>query len=199
MFQSHSLEKLVDELTKLPGIGKKSALRIAYFVLRTPREEVEALAGALTDVKERVILCETCGNYTEEPVCGICLDERRDRSLICVVEQPSDIALLESTGSFRGVYHVLHGVISPLEGVRPEALRIEELAKRAGEASAVEVIVATNPTVEGDATAHYIAEALKDRQVRVTRIARGVPVGGEIEFADQVTLARALEGRRSID
>ncbi len=199
MFQSKSLDRLVEELKKLPGVGRKSATRIAFHVLRVPREEVDELARCLTDVKEKVRLCAVCGNYTEDETCGICSDPKRDRSIICVVEQPSDVALLEGTGAYRGVYHVLHGVLSPLEGVRPEGLRIRELVDRAGAGEVEEIIVATNPTVEGDATAWYISQAVEDLDVRVTRIARGVPVGGEIEFADQVTLARALEGRLNLE
>jgi recombination protein RecR len=199
MFQSRALEALVDELKKLPGVGKKSATRIALHLLRAPREEVDALARRMRDVREMVRLCDVCGNYTEEKTCSICADARRDASLLCVVEQPSDIALLEGTGSYRGVYHVLHGVLSPLEGVRPEALRIEELVRRVKAGGVKEVVVATNPTVEGDATAFFIQNALAGVPVLVTRIARGVPVGGEIEFSDQVTLARALEGRRALE
>lgn len=199
MFQSKSLDRLVEELKKLPGVGRKSATRIAFHMLRVPHEEVDELARCLTDVKEKVRLCTTCGNYTEDETCGICSDPKRDRSIICVVEQPSDVALLEGTGTYHGVYHVLHGVLSPLEGVRPEGLRIRELVDRAGAGETEEIIVATNPTVEGDATAWYISQAVEDLPVRVTRIARGVPVGGEIEFADQVTLARALEGRRNLE
>jgi len=199
MFQSKSLDRLVEELKKLPGVGRKSATRIAFHMLRVPREEVDELARCLTDVKEKVRLCTICGNYTEDETCGICSDPKRDRSIICVVEQASDVVLLEGTGIFRGLYHVLHGVLSPLEGVRPEGLRIRELVDRAGAGEAEEIVVATNPTVEGDATAWYISQAVEDLPVRVTRIARGVPVGGEIEFADQVTLARALEGRRNLE
>ena len=199
MFQSKSLDRLVEELKKLPGVGRKSATRIAFHMLRVPHEEVDELARCLPDVKEKVRLCTTCGNYTEDETCGICSDPKRDRSIICVVEQPSDVALLEGTGTYHGVYHVLHGVLSPLEGVRPEGLRIRELVDRAGAGETEEIIVATNPTVEGDATAWYISQAVEDLPVRVTRIARGVPVGGEIEFADQVTLARALEGRRNLE
>ncbi|MFH1277383.1 MAG: recombination mediator RecR [Candidatus Eisenbacteria bacterium] len=199
MFQSASLEQLVEELQKLPGVGRKSAVRIALYLLRIPREEVDALVRRMEEVKERVRLCDVCGNYTEDDACDICRDPRRDGTIICVVEQPSDIALFESTGTYRGLYHVLHGVLSPLEGVSPEGLRIDELAARIRQGGVAEVIVATNPTVEGDATAFYLSDALGALPVNVTRIARGVPVGGEIEFADQVTLARALEGRRTLD
>jgi recombination protein RecR len=198
VFQSKTLEGLVAELKKLPGIGAKSATRIAFHLLRTSREEVESLSMFLLGVKEKVRLCSVCGNYTEEETCELCRDPKRDEALICVVEQPSDVYLVEATGAFRGRYHVLHGVLSPLEGVRPEALRIGELVERARAGSIREVILATNPTVEGDATAFYIAEAMKELPVEVSRIARGVPVGGEIEFADQMTLARALEGRRGL-
>jgi len=199
VFQSESLESLVAELKKLPGVGLKSATRIAFHVLRAPREEVEALAGHLGAVKERVRLCVVCGNYTEDETCGLCLDVRRDSGMICVVEQPSDVYLIEATAAFRGLYHVLHGALSPLDGVRPESLRIAELVERCGSGEVKEVVLATNPTVEGDATAFYIAEALKECSLAVSRIARGVPVGGELEFADQLTLARALIGRRELE
>jgi len=199
VFQSKTLERLVAELKKLPGVGTKSATRIAFHLLRTEKAEVELLGGLMADLKKKVRLCSRCGNYTEDELCAICSDARRDESLICVVEQPSDVALIEGTASFRGLYHVLHGVLSPLEGVRPEALRIDDLVGRARSGEIKEIVVATNPTVEGDATAFYIAGALKDLPVSVTRIARGVPVGGEIEFADQVTLTRALEGRSKLE
>lgn len=198
MFQSQSLENLVAELKKLPGIGLKSATRIAFHFLRTPKEEVETLSRALEAVKEKVRLCSVCGNYTEDETCAICLDVRRDEGLICVVEQPSDISLLEATAAFRGRYHVLHGALSPVEGIRPESLRIAELVERSRDGAIKEVVLATNPTVEGDATAYYIAEALRDFPIEVSRIARGIPVGGELEFADQLTLARALKGRREL-
>ncbi len=187
------------ELKKLPGIGTKSAVRIAFHILRTPADEVRLLARDLAAVKEKVRLCSVCGNYTEAETCELCEDPRRDTSTICVVEQPSDIHVVESTGVFRGTYHVLHGVLSPLEGVRPEALRIGELVERCRNDGVSEVVLATNPTVEGDATAYYIAEALRKLDVTVSRIARGVPVGGELEFADQLTLARALNGRRELE
>ncbi|MBN1826526.1 MAG: recombination protein RecR [Candidatus Eisenbacteria bacterium] len=199
MLQSPTLDRLIHELKKLPGVGGKSAARIAYHFLRAPREEVEETARLMVELKERVRPCSRCGNYTEEELCAICSDPRRDESLLCVVEQPGDVALIEGTGAYRGVYHVLHGALSPLEGVRPETLRIGELVERVRSAGVREIVLATNPTVEGDATAFYIAEAVRDLPVSVTRIARGVPVGGEIEFADQVTLARALEGRRRIE
>jgi recombination protein RecR len=199
LFQSKTLEALIGELTKLPGVGKKSAARIAFHLLREPRAEAEALAARIVEIKDRVKSCRVCGNYTEEETCPICLDARRDAGLLCVVEQPGDVALLESTGSYRGVYHVLHGALSPLEGLRPEELRIRELVERVAGGSIREIIIATNPTVEGDATAFYIQNAVRDFTVLVTRIARGVPVGGEIEFADQMTLARAMEGRRALE
>jgi len=199
LFQSRSLEALIEELRKLPGIGRKSAARIAFHVLRAPQGEAEALARRILEIKEKVRSCRVCGNWTEDETCSICLDPRRDGAIICVVEQPGDVALVEGTGSYRGLYHVLHGALSPLEGVRPEELRIRELAERAAGGSVREIIVATNPTVEGDATAFYIQNAVRETGVLVSRIARGVPVGGEIEFADQVTLARALEGRRALE
>ena len=199
MFPSPTLERLIRELKKLPGVGGKSAARIAFHFLRAPREEVEETARLIHELKEKVRPCRRCGNYTEDDLCAICADPRRDETLLCVVEQPSDVALIEATGAYKGVYHVLHGALSPLEGVRPETLRIDELVERVRSGGVKEIILATNPTVEGDATAFYIAEAVRGPDVSITRIARGVPVGGEIEFADQVTLARALEGRLRIE
>jgi len=199
LFPSPTLERLIRELKKLPGVGGKSAARIAFHFLRAPREEVEETARLIHELKEKVRPCRRCGNYTEDDLCAICADPRRDETLLCVVEQPSDVALIEATGAYKGVYHVLHGALSPLEGVRPETLRIDELVERVRSGGVKEIILATNPTVEGDATAFYIAEAVRGPDVSITRIARGVPVGGEIEFADQVTLARALEGRLRIE
>ncbi len=199
VFQAPSLESLVSELTKLPGVGKKSAMRIAFHLLRSPREEVDALAAYLVDVKEKIDLCTVCGNYTETEPCELCKDPRRDGRIICVVEQPSDVFLIESTGEFRGRYHVLHGALSPIEGIRPESLKIGELVARLQDGEVQEVILATNPTVEGDATAFYIGETIKERNVNVSRIARGIPMGGELEFSDQLTLARALKGRRGLE
>jgi len=199
VFQSRTLERLIEELKKLPGVGNKSAARIALHLLRVPPSEVDLLARRMVEMKEKVRLCAVCGNYTEETRCDVCTDARRDGDTICVVEQPGDVALFEDTGTYRGVYHVLHGVLSPLEGIRPDGLRIDRLVERVRGGGVKEIIIATNPTVEGDATAFFIQESVKDLPVRVTRIARGVPAGGEIEFADPVTLARALEGRQTLE
>ena len=194
---SPSVENLVAQLTRLPGVGQRTAQRLAFHLLQVPKPEALALAEAIADVKERVRFCDECGNLTEEPVCAICLDERRDRSLICVVEQPADLVSLERTHEFRGLYHVLGGALSPLDGVEPEHLRIDELLARVERNGVVEVVLATNPNMTGEATAAYIADRLRDR-VRVTRLASGLPVGGDLEYADEVTLGRALAGRREM-
>jgi recombination protein RecR len=190
---SPSVENLVAQLTRLPGVGQRTAQRLAFHLLQVPKPEALALAEAIADVKERVRFCDECGNLTEDAVCAICLDERRDRSLICVVEQPADLVSLE----FRGLYHVLGGALSPLDGVEPEHLRIDELLARVERNGVVEVVLATNPNMTGEATAAYIADRLRDR-VRVTRLASGLPVGGDLEYADEVTLGRALAGRREM-
>ncbi|HVN60486.1 MAG TPA: recombination mediator RecR [Gaiellaceae bacterium] len=194
---SPSVENLVAQLTRLPGVGQRTAQRLAFHLLQVPKPEALALAEAIADVKERVRFCDECGNLTEDPVCGICLDERRDRTLICVVEQPADLVSLERTHEFRGLYHVLGGALSPLDGVEPEHLRIDELLARVERNGVVEVVLATNPNMTGEATAAYIADRLRDR-VRVTRLASGLPVGGDLEYADEVTLGRALAGRREM-
>jgi len=194
---SPSVENLVAQLTRLPGVGQRTAQRLAFHLLQVPKPEALALAEAIADVKERVRFCDECGNLTEDPVCAICLDERRDRSLICVVEQPADLVSLERTHEFRGLYHVLGGALSPLDGVEPEHLRIDELLARVERNGVVEVVLATNPNMTGEATAAYIADRLRDR-VRVTRLASGLPVGGDLEYADEVTLGRALAGRREM-
>ncbi len=194
---SPSVENLVAQLTRLPGVGQRTAQRLAFHLLQVPKSEALALAEAIVDVKERVRFCDECGNLTEEAVCAICLDERRDRSLICVVEQPADLVSLERTHEFRGLYHVLGGALSPLDGVEPEHLRIDELLARVERNGVVEVVLATNPNMTGEATAAYIADRLRDR-VRVTRLASGLPVGGDLEYADEVTLGRALAGRREM-
>jgi recombination protein RecR len=194
---SPSVENLVAQLTRLPGVGQRTAQRLAFHLLQVPKPEAVALADAIADVKDRVRFCEECGNLTEDAVCAICLDERRDRSLICVVEQPADLVSLERTHEFRGLYHVLGGALSPLDGVEPEHLRIDELLARLERNGVVEVVLATNPNMTGEATAAYIADRLRDR-VRVTRLASGLPVGGDLEYADEVTLGRALAGRREM-
>ena len=194
---SPSVENLVAQLTRLPGVGQRTAQRLAFHLLQVPKPEALALAEAIADVKERVRFCDECGNLTEEAVCAICLDERRDRTLICVVEQPADLVSLERTHEFRGLYHVLGGALSPLDGVEPEHLRIDELLARVDRNGVVEVVLATNPNMTGEATAAYIADRLRDR-VRVTRLASGLPVGGDLEYADEVTLGRALAGRREM-
>jgi recombination protein RecR len=194
---SPSVENLVAQLTRLPGIGSRTAQRLAFHVLQRPQDEALALAAALTEVKERVRFCRECGNLTEEEVCAICLDARRDRGLICVVEQPVDVVSLERTAEFRGLYHVLGGSLSPLDGVEPSDLRIDELLRRVDANGVQEVVLAMNPNMTGEATAAFLADRLRGR-VRVTRLASGLPVGGDLEYADEVTLGRALSGRREM-
>ena len=198
MFEfSPALEKLVGQLAKFPGLGPKSAARIALHILRAPKSEIDALAEALTEVKTRIRFCSVCFNLTEEDPFLICRNLKRDRSLICVVETPGYVLMIEKTKGYRGLFHVLGGALSPLDGIAPENLRIQELLQRI-DASVSEVILATNPTTEGDATALYLAQVLKPKGVRVTRIARGVPVGADLEHVDEVTLSKALEGRADI-
>lgn len=198
IFGSPLLTRLVSLFKKMPGIGEKSAQRMALYVLRAERAEMEELARAIVDVKERVGLCEVCGNVSEEERCVVCTDPRRSDDIICVVEQPQDVYMLERTGAFRGRYQVLHGVLSPMDGVGPEQIHLGTLARRVQEGGTREVIVATNPTVEGEATALYVSQLLQDLDCRVTRLARGLPVGGSIEFLDEATLGRALEGRQEV-
>lgn len=190
--------RLIDELNKLPGIGPKSAARLAFYMLKSPREQSQALAEAILDMKERVVFCSICFNITEENPCYICQDTTRDRTKICVVEEPLDVIALERTNDFKGLYHVLHGALNYMEGVTPQQLKIEELIKRAQADEVDEVILATNATTEGDATAMLINRQLAKLGVRTTRIARGLPMGGDLEYADEVTLSRALEGRREM-
>ena len=194
---SPSVDNLVAQLTRLPGIGTRTAHRLAFHVLQRPKEEALALAQALAEVKERVRFCRDCGNLTEEEVCAICLDPRRDRTTVCVVEQPVDLLSLERTHEYRGLYHVLGGALSPLDGVEPGDLRIDELLRRVEADGVVEVVLATNPNMTGEATAAFLADRLRGR-VRVTRLASGLPVGGDLEYADEVTLGRALAGRREM-
>jgi recombination protein RecR len=194
---SPAVENLVAQLTRLPGVGTRTAHRLAFHLLRVPKDEAQALAGAIEDVKERVRFCSECGNLTEEERCEICRDERRDRALVCVVEQPADLISLERTHEYRGLYHVLGGALSPIDGVEPGHLRIDELMSRVERNGIQEVVLATNPNMTGEATAAYLADRLRGR-VRVTRLASGLPVGGDLEYADEVTLGRALTGRREM-
>jgi recombination protein RecR len=194
---SPAVENLVAQLTRLPGIGTRTAQRLAFHLLQVSKPEAQALSDAIHEVKERVRFCRECGNLTEEELCAICLDSRRDRATICVVEQPVDLISLERTAEYRGLYHVLGGALSPLDGVEPEHLRIDELMHRVERNGVQEVVLATNPNMTGEATAAYLADRLRSR-VRVTRLASGLPVGGDLEYADEVTLGRALTGRRDI-
>jgi len=189
------VSRLIDEFSRLPGIGPKTAQRLTYHLLRMPAEQARALADAINQVKDRVSFCSICFNVTESDPCELCRSETRDHSIICVVEEPLDVLALERTGSYTGLYHVLHGALSPVDGIGPSELKIDALIKRLHEGSVREVILATNPNVEGEATASYIARLLAPSGVRVTRLARGLPVGGDLEYADDVTLKRALEGR----
>jgi recombination protein RecR len=190
--------KLIDELGRLPGVGPKSASRLAYFLLRAPKEQALSLAEAILEVKERIVLCSRCFNITETDPCAICQDADRDQSMICVVEEPLDVLALDRTGEFRGLYHVLHGAISPVDGIGPDKLRIRELLERVDRERPEEVILAMNPNIEGDATAMYIARQLVPTGVSISRPASGLPVGGDLEYADEITLGRALAGRRTL-
>jgi len=194
------LRTLIDELGRLPGVGPKSAQRIAFHLLKVPTEDALRLSDAIVSVKERTTLCTCCFNVAEGGgLCGVCADERRDRGTLCVVEDPRDIVAVERTQQFRGRYHVLQGALNPLEGVGPDQLRIRELLGRVEEEGVTEVIVCTNPNLEGEATAMYLARLLRPLGVRVTRLASGLPVGGDLEYADEITLGRALEGRRELE
>ncbi|MDK2932103.1 MAG: recombination protein RecR [Bacillota bacterium] len=192
------LAKLIDQFTRLPGIGPKTAQRLAFHVLKTPREDVVRLADALLEAKDRILHCSVCGNITDVDPCQICGETARDRSVLAVVEEPKDVMALERTGEFRGLYHVLGGAISPVDGVGPDDIRTRELLERLKDGTVKEVILATDPNIEGEATAMYIARLIKPLGVKVTRIAHGLPVGGDLEYADEVTLTRALEGRREM-
>jgi recombination protein RecR len=198
-FGSDALARLVDEFARLPGIGRKTARRLAFHVLKTDDASVTRFAEALTHVKQRVTFCEVCHNVTEASPCRLCADARRVRGLICVVEEPSDVLAIEATGEYRGLYHVLHGVLSPLDGVGPDDLKVKELLARVREESPQEIILALNPDTEGDATAFYLQKLLGPLGCDVSRIARGIPVGGDLEFADTVTLGRAIQGRERMD
>jgi len=192
------LARLIDEFHKLPGIGPKSAQRLAYYLLRMPPAEAQALAASILEVKERVTLCSICQNVTEVDPCRVCTDDRRERGIICVVEEPLDILALERSQAYHGLYHVLHGAISPMDGIGPEDLKVSELLQRLRSDEVTEIILATNPNLEGEATAMYLTRLLKPLGVKVTRLARGLPVGGDLEYADDVTLARAMEGRQEM-
>ena len=196
--------RLIEALSRLPGVGPKTAQRLTYHLLRAPEAEARALAAALVAVRDEVVYCETCFNISTGPQCPICADPSRDQDRLCVVEEPLDVLALERTGAFKGRYHVLHGAISPMDGIGPDRLRVRELLQRAAERSRdgapfAEIVLATNPTLEGEATAMYLAERLANDVDAITRIARGIPVGGDLEYADEVTLVRAMQGRRAFD
>ena len=198
MVYPEPLARLIEQLQRLPGIGAKSAQRLAFHILRTPREEADRLCDAVRDVKERVTYCSVCSNITDTDPCAYCTDETRDRAVICVVEEPQNVSAIEKTREFRGVYHVLMGALSPLTGVGPDDLKIRDLLTRVGGGEVREVVLATNPNVEGEATALYLARLLKPLGVRVTRIATGIPVGSDIEYADEITMSKAMLGRRDV-
>ena len=193
-----SLQTLADRFGSLPGVGKKSALRMAYSVLELSDEEAQSFAQAIIDAKEKIHLCPICQNLTDRDVCSVCADLGRDRSIICVVEDPRDVASMEKVREYKGLYHVLHGVISPMNNITPDKIKISELLSRLSDEGVEEIIIATNPTVEGEATAMYLSRLIKPLGISVTRLAYGMPVGGNLEYADEVTLYRALEGRRGV-
>jgi recombination protein RecR len=198
MLFARPLAELIAELEKLPGVGPKSAQRLAFHLLRVPEHEAKSLAAAITNAKQRLRFCARCQNVSEQELCEVCRDGRRDRSQVCVVAEPRDIAAIERIHEYRGQYHVLHGLLSPMDGVGPEQLRVRELLSRLGEGEVEEIILATNPTIEGDATALYLAKLIKPIGIRVTRLAHGMPVGGELDYADSATLLSALEYRREM-
>ena len=193
------VQDLIDELGRLPGVGPKSAQRIAFHLLKLPKDDALRLARSISEVKDRVSFCRRCFNIAEGEECGLCSDPRRDATVVCVVEEPRDIVAVEKTGEFRGRYHVLQGAISPIEGVGPDQLRVKELLARLDAEGIAEIILCTNPNLEGEATAMYLSRLIKPLGIRVTRIASGLPVGGDLEYADELTLGRALEGRREVD
>lgn len=197
-YYSKSIEKLIEELSKLPGIGNKTAQRLAFFIINMPVEDVKSLSKAIIEAKEKIRYCSICYNITDDDVCKICSDKERDQSIICVVSDPMDVVAMEKTRDYKGVYHVLHGAISPMDGIGPEDIKVRELLNRVKAYDVKEVILATNPDIEGEATSMYIAKLLKPLGIKVTRIAHGVPVGGDLEYTDVVTLSRALEGRREM-
>ena len=198
MFRPRALNNLIDELCRLPGIGEKTAQRLAFFILRSPAARVERLAQAVAEIKEKILFCSQCSSITESDPCPLCTDASRDRSVICVVEDPSDVFLVERTGAYKGVYHVLMGALSPLDGIGPEQLKIDSLMARIDQGGVREVICATNPNMEGEATVLYLAKLLKPRGIRLTRLAHGLTVGGHLEYADEITLSRSLEGRLTL-
>ncbi|WP_026486418.1 recombination mediator RecR [Caldanaerobius polysaccharolyticus] len=191
------IARLIEELGKLPGVGPKTAQRLAFYLINSPKEYAESLARAIVEAKDKIKYCSVCMNITDKDVCNICSDTERDKSTICVVEDPRDVVAMEKTKNYKGLYHVLHGVISPMDGIGPDQLKIKELLGRCNE-GVKEVIIATNPDVEGEATAMYISRLIRPLGIKVTRIAHGIPVGGDLEYADEVTLVRALEGRREM-
>jgi len=193
------VQDLIDELGRLPGVGPKSAQRIAFHLMKVPREDAQRLATAVVEMKDRVSFCSLCFNLAEGELCGICRDDRRDATVVCVVEEPRDVVAVERTGEFKGRYHVLGGAISPIEGIGPDQLRVRELLARLEPEGIAEVILCTNPNIEGETTAMYLTKLLKPLGLKVTRIASGLPVGGDLEYADELTLGRALEGRREMD
>ena len=197
-FYAAPIAKLIDELSKLPGVGNKTAQRLAFHILNMSSEDVEKLSSSIVNAKRNIRYCKVCCNITDSDVCDICANAKRDSSTICVVEDPKDVVAMEKTREFKGLYHVLNGAISPMEGVGPEEIRIKELLQRVADNEIKEIILATNPNIEGEATAMYISRLLKPIGIKVTRIAHGVPVGGDLEYADEVTLMKALEGRREI-
>ncbi len=194
-YTAESVEQLAEQFSKLPGIGRKTAHRLALFILKMPREEVDAFVKALINVKDKVHYCSICSNITESDPCAICSNTKRDRNFICVVEEPHDVIAIERTHEYKGLYHVLGGALSPLDGIGPEELRIKELIERLSDSQVEEIILALNPNVEGEATTLYLSKLLKPLDIKITRIARGLPVGSNLEFADEATLSRALEGR----
>lgn len=198
MIYPEPLDKLIEQFSRFPGIGPKTAQRLAYFLLKLPRSDIVAFARSMIEAKDKLLYCGSCGSLTEQDPCRYCSDPRRDRTLLCIVQESRDVMVLERTGQYRGLYHVLHGALSPLDGIGPDELRIPGLLRRIGEMETAELIIATNPTVEGDATAAYIARLVKPLGVKVSRIAFGLPVGGDLEYADDLTLSRALDGRREI-
>jgi recombination protein RecR len=196
LYYARPLSQLLEQLEKLPGIGPKSAQRLAFHILRAPREDTEKLAQAVRDVRDKIKPCSRCGNFTDEEICDICLDPRRESTLLCVVAEARDLMAIENSGEFRGRYHVLGGVMNPMEGIGPEQLNINSLMKRIGEESISEAVLALSPTVEGEMTASYLANLLRPRDVRTTQLARGLPFGGDLDYADQMTIAGAMRGRR---
>jgi recombination protein RecR len=193
------MDRLVESLKRLPGIGEKSATRLAYFLLSAPAEVSRELSEAIARVQRDTVVCETCFTLADRTPCAVCAHPDRDRTLVCVVEEPADMAAIERSGGFRGLYHVLGGALSPIDGMGPETLRVEDLERRVREAGVKEVILATNPTAEGDATAHFLASRLRSAPVRISRIAYGMPLGGDLEYADHVTVSRSIENRRALD